>query len=83
MEMAYATQEDVFSVMEPVVYNTFTKFSDKKVAEYPFPRIPYKEAMVKYGCDKPDLRNPLIIIDVTDSSKDVHLNHSMTEQFVL
>ena len=66
MEMAYATQEDVFSVMEPVVYNTFTKFSDKKVAEYPFPRIPYKEAMVKYGCDKPDLRNPLIIIDVTD-----------------
>ena len=42
------------------------KFSDKKVAEYPFPRIPYKEAMVKYGCDKPDLRNPLIIIDVTD-----------------
>lgn len=52
--------------MEPVVYNTFTKFSDKKVAEYPFPRIPYKEAMVKYGCDKPDLRNPLIIIDVTD-----------------
>ena len=66
MEMAYATQEDVFSVMEPVVYNTFTKFSDKKVAAYPFPRIPYKEAMVKYGCDKPDLRNPLIIIDVTD-----------------
>ena len=66
MEMAYATQEDVFSVIEPVVYNTFTKFSDKKVAEYPFPRIPYKEAMVKYGCDKPDLRNPLIIIDVTD-----------------
>ena len=65
MEMAYATQEDVFSVMEPVVYNTFTKFSDKKVAEYPFPRIPYKEAMVKYGCDKPDLRNPLIIEDVT------------------
>lgn len=66
MEMAYATQEDVFSVIEPVVYNTFTKFSDKKVAAYPFPRIPYKEAMVKYGTDKPDLRNPLIIIDVTE-----------------
>ena len=66
MEMSYATQEDVFSAIEPVVYNTFTKFSDKKVAEYPFPRIPYKESMVKYGTDKPDLRNPLVIVDVTE-----------------
>ena len=66
MEMSYATQEDVFSAIEPVVYNTFTKFSNKKVAEYPFPRIPYKESMVKYGTDKPDLRNPLIIVDVTE-----------------
>ncbi len=66
MEMAFATQEDVFSVMEPVIYNTFTKFSNKKVASYPFPRIPYKEAMLKYGSDKPDLRNPLFIMDLTD-----------------
>ena len=66
MEMSYATQEDVFSAIEPVVYNTFNKFSNKKVAAYPFPRIPYKEAMVKYGSDKPDLRNPLIIVDVTE-----------------
>lgn len=66
MEMSYATQEDVFAAIEPVVYNTFTKFSDKKVAEYPFPRIPYKEAMLKYGSDKPDLRNPLIIIDLSE-----------------
>ena len=66
MEMAFATQEDVFSVMEEVIYNTFTKFSNKKVAEYPFPRIPYEEAMLKYGSDKPDLRNPLEIKDVTD-----------------
>ncbi len=66
MEMSYATQEDVFQVMEPVIYNTFTKFSDKKVAKYPFPRISYKEAMLKYGSDKPDLRNPLIIIDLSD-----------------
>ena len=66
MEMSYASQEDVFSVMEPVVYNTFKKFSAKKISEYPFPRISYKEAMLKYGSDKPDLRNPLIIIDVTD-----------------
>lgn len=66
LEISYATQEDVFSVIEPVVYNTFTKFSDKQVASYPFPRIPYKEAMVKYGSDKPDLRNPLIVVDVTE-----------------
>lgn len=66
MEMSYATQEDVFSAIEPVVYNTFTKFSGKKVAEYPFPRIPYKESMLKYGTDKPDLRNPLVIVDVTE-----------------
>ena len=66
MEMAFSTQEDVFEVMEKVIYNTFTKFSDKKVVEYPFPRISYKDAMLKYGTDKPDLRNPLIIKDVTN-----------------
>ena len=66
MEMSYSTQEDVFEVIEPVIYNTFTKFSNKKVAEFPFPRIPYKEALLKYGSDKPDLRNPLTIIDLSD-----------------
>lgn len=66
MEMSFSTQEDVFSAIEPVMYNTFKTFSDKKIAEYPFPRIPYKEAMVKYGSDKPDLRNPLYIIDLTE-----------------
>ena len=70
MEMAYATQEDVFNVMEPVIYNIFKKFSTKKICEYPFPRIPYKEAMMKYGSDKPDLRNPLVITDVTDLFED-------------
>ncbi len=74
MEMSFATQEDVFSVIEPVVYNTFLKFSNKKVAEYPFPRIPYKEAMLKYGSDKPDLRNPLIITDVTDLFTNLEFN---------
>ena len=74
MEMAFATQEDVFKVMEEVIYNTFIKFSDKKVAEYPFPRIPYKEAMLKYGSDKPDLRNPLEIQDVTNIFKDTEFN---------
>ena len=66
MEMAFATQEDVFNIMEPVMYNTFKTFSDKKVLSYPFPRIPYKEAMLKYGTDKPDLRNPLVIIDLSE-----------------
>ena len=65
MEMAFATQEDVFEVMEKVMYNTFKEFSDKKINKE-FPRIPYKEAMLKYGSDKPDLRNPLVIKDVTN-----------------
>ena len=69
MEMSFATQEDVFNVMEPVMYNTFKKFSDKKIANYPFPRITYKDAMLKYGSDKPDLRNPLYIIDLSDFFK--------------
>ena len=74
MEMAFATQEDVFNVMEKVMYNTFREFSDKRVAEYPFPRISYNEAMLKYGSDKPDLRNPLIIEDVTDIFQNIEFN---------
>ncbi len=66
MEMSFASQEDVFAAIEPVIYNTFKTFSNKKIANYPFPRISYKDAMLKYGTDKPDLRNPLFIIDVTD-----------------
>ena len=63
--MSFATQEDVFKVIEEVVPYTFKKFTNWKVDEGPFVRIPYKEAMEKYGIDKPDLRNPLIIQDVT------------------
>lgn len=74
MEMSFATQEDVFKVMEKVMYETFTKFSNKKVAEYPFPRITYKDAMLKYGSDKPDLRNPLLIQDVTEIFKNIEFN---------
>ena len=66
MEMAFATQEDVFKVIEEVMYNLFTEFSNIKVGDHPFPRIPYREAMLKYGSDKPDLRNPLIIQDITN-----------------
>lgn len=73
MEMSFAEQEDVFKVMEQVMYHTFEKFSNKKIANYPFPRIPYKEAMLKYGTDKPDLRNPLIIEDITDILEHIDL----------
>ncbi len=65
-EMAFATQEDVFEVAETVIYNTFSKFSDKKISKPPFRRITFAESMLKYGSDKPDLRNPLIIKDLTD-----------------
>ena len=65
-EMAFATQEDVFAVAEEVLYETFAKFTDKDVFKPPFPRITYADAMLKYGSDKPDLRNPLEIIDISD-----------------
>ena len=66
MEMSFATQEDVLSSIEPVIYNLFKEFSDKKINDCPFPRLKYKDVMLKYGTDKPDLRNPLEIVDVTD-----------------
>ena len=65
-EMSFATQEDVFKVIEGVIPDTFEKFSTWKADKGPFIRIPYREAMEKYGIDKPDLRNPLIIQDVTN-----------------
>ena len=71
-EMAFATQEDVFAVAEDVLYDTFTKFGGgKAVSPAPFVRIPYEESMLKYGTDKPDLRNPLEIVDLTDFFSDV------------
>ena len=65
-EMAFATQEDVFKVLENVLPKVFKEHSNWKVTEGPFVRIPYNEAMEKYGIDKPDLRNPLIIKDATE-----------------
>ena len=65
-EMCFATQEDVFDVAEKVLYDVFTAFTDKEISKPPFARIPYEECMLKYGTDKPDLRNPLIIHDLTD-----------------
>ncbi|MCL2566675.1 MAG: aspartate--tRNA ligase [Alphaproteobacteria bacterium] len=66
-EMAYVEQEDVFKVLEDVMYSTFNEFANgKKVSPLPFVRIPYRESMFKYGSDKPDLRNPLVIVDATE-----------------
>lgn len=65
-EMSFATQEDVLAAIEPVLYGVFKQFSDKEISTPPFIRIPYDESMFKYGTDKPDLRNPLIIFDVTE-----------------
>ncbi|MEI8295197.1 MAG: aspartate--tRNA ligase [Alphaproteobacteria bacterium] len=66
-EMAFATQEDVFAAIEPVLTGVFNEFADgRNVTQSPYPRIPYAEAMLTYGCDKPDLRNPLRIADVTE-----------------
>ena len=73
-EMSFATQEDVFKVVEDVIPYTFKKFTNWKVDEGPFVRIPYREAMEKYGIDKPDLRNPLIIQDVTKVFKNIEFN---------
>ena len=65
-EMSFATDEDVYTVGEKVFYDIFTKFSDKEVSPLPFRRIKYKDAILKYGSDKPDLRNPLMIEDISD-----------------
>ena len=64
-EMSFVTQEDVFAAIEPVLHGVFEEFADgRKVSPAPFPRIPYSEAMLRYGVDKPDLRNPIVIADV-------------------
>ncbi len=70
LEMSFVTQDDVFAALEPVLGGVFREFANgKAVTEGAFPRIPYRESMLKYGSDKPDLRNPLVITDVTDHFK--------------
>ena len=66
LEMSFATDEDVYAMGEKLFYDVYTTFGNKEVSPRPFRRIPYKEAMLKYGSDKPDLRNPLIINDITN-----------------
>ena len=72
MEMAFATQEDVFAVLEPVLFSTFQRFAPEgwSVSQAPFPRIAYKDALNTYGSDKPDLRNPLTITDLSEGLSD-------------
>ncbi len=67
-EMSFVTQEDVFNTIEPVLHGVFEEFAgDRKVSALPFARIPYATSMLKYGSDKPDLRNPIVIADVTEA----------------
>ena len=82
MEMAFATQEDVFAELEAVIPEIFEEFSNKKADKAPFERIPYLTALEKYGSDKPDLRNPLIIQDVTDVMKACDLDDFKTAECV-
>jgi aspartyl-tRNA synthetase len=66
IEMSFVTQEDVFGAVEPVMHGLFTEFSDWQVTPAPFPRISFADAMLRYGTDKPDLRNPVLITDATE-----------------
>jgi len=66
LEMSFIEQEDVFKVVEKLMIKLFKEFSSKKISNEKFPKIPYHEAMEKYGTDKPDLRNPLVINDLTE-----------------
>jgi len=70
LEMSFVTQDDIFTVIEDLFDDIFEKFSKKEVEKAPFPRIPYLEAMRRFGTDKPDLRNPLEMIDVTEAFRD-------------
>ncbi len=78
-EMAFSTQDEVLKICEDVVGDIFRTFSDKKISSTPFRRIPFREAMAKYGSDKPDLRNPLIICDLTDMFKRVQFKPFMNK----
>lgn len=69
LEMSFVTQDDVFAAVEPVIHGVFEEFAGTRKVIGPFPRIPFREAMLKYGTDKPDLRNPIVIADVTEAFK--------------
>ena len=82
IEMAFVTQEDVFKLLEDVLSKTFSKFSKKSISQIPFPRIPFSISMEKYGTDKPDLRNPLIIKEFTDIFKSEKVNLNIFKKII-
>ena len=82
-EMSFATQEDVFKVLEGLLYDVFTKNTTKKVDKIPFRKIPYNTSMELYGIDKPDLRHPLINVNVTEELKDVDIYSQNTSYMIL
>ena len=82
IEMSFVEQEDVFEVVEKLMLSLFKKFSNRKILYEKFPRIPYREAIQKYGTDKPDLRNPLLIHDVTEIFKREDVNFDIFKKLV-
>ena len=70
VEMSFVTQEDIFNIIEPIMFKVFSKFSNKQISTIPFIKIAYQDSMLKYGSDKPDLRNPIVISDVTEIFKE-------------
>ena len=83
LEMSFVEQEDVFKIVEELFVNLFKKFSSKKLLHQKFPRIPFDEAMIKYGSDKPDLRNPLVITDITEIFKRDDVNFEIFKKLVI
>ena len=82
IEMAFIEQEDIFILLEEVLTQTFKKFTNKPIAEVPFPRISYYDSLYKYGTDKPDLRNPLEIIEYTNFFKSEHVNLNIFKNII-
>jgi len=82
LEMSFVEQEDIFKIIEDLFVNLFKKYSSKKLLHKKFPRIPFDEAMLKYGSDKPDLRNPLIIYDITEIFRREDVNFEIFKKLV-
>jgi len=82
LEMSFVTQQDVFGAVEPVMRGVFGEFSGGKPVTAKFPLIPYKDAMLKYGSDKPDLRNPLVIADLTDEFNDASVTFNAFKRVI-
>ncbi len=82
MEMAFVEQDDVFNAIEPILHSVFTTFSDFNVTEAPFPRITYADAMSKYGTDKPDLRNPINLSNLTKEFNDDKVEFSAFKKII-